>query len=120
MQVVAPNGDVKVAGTNFDFVGNYAPLTVAAKDYFVSGGKLYKSTGATNLKAFRAYVKNLNPESEGEVKLFIEGEDGIVTAIDAIDGESVVNGAIFNLAGQRVQKAQKGVYIINGKKVAVK
>lgn len=120
VQVVAPTADVKVAGTNFDYVGVYAPMTLAAKDYFVSGGKLFKSPGGTNLKAFRAYVKNLNPESEGEVKLFIEGEDGIVTAIDAIDGESVVNGAIFNLAGQRVQKAQKGVYIINGKKVAVK
>ena len=119
VQVVAVS-EAKVAGTNFDYVGVYAPTTVAAKDYFVSGGKLFKSTGATNLKAFRAYVKNLNPESEGEVKLFIEGEDGIVTAIDSIDGESVVNGAIFNLAGQRVQKAQKGVYIIGGKKVAVK
>ena len=120
VQVVAPTADVKVAGKNFDYVGVYAPMTLAAKDYFVSGGKLYKSPGGTNLKAFRAYVKNRNPESEGEVKLFIEGEDGIVTAIDSIDGESVANGAIFNLAGQRVQKAQKGVYIIGGKKVAVK
>ena len=118
--VIVKTAEAKVAGTNFDFVGTYAPMKVAAKDYFVSGGKLYKSAGNTNLKAFRAYVKNLNPESEGEVKLFIEGEDGIVTAIDTIDGESVVNGAIFNLAGQRVEKAQKGVYIIGGKKVAVK
>ena len=118
--VIVKTAEAKVAGTNFDFVGVYAPMTVAAKDYFVSGGKLYKSAGATSMKAFRAYVKNLNPESTGEVKLFIEGEDGIVTAIDTLDGESVVNGAIYNIAGQRVEKAQKGIYIVNGKKVAVK
>ena len=118
--VIVKTAEAKVAGTNFNFVGTYAPMTLVAKDYFVSGGKLFKSPGGTNLKAFRAYVKNLNPESDVEVKLFIEGEDGIVTAIDSIDGESVANGAIFNLAGQRVQKAQKGVYIIGGKKVAVK
>ncbi|MBR5037770.1 MAG: hypothetical protein IKX65_03510 [Prevotella sp.] len=30
------------------------------------------------------------------------------------------NGAIYNLAGQRVEKATKGIYIMNGKKVIVK
>ena len=30
------------------------------------------------------------------------------------------NEAIFNLAGQRVMKAQKGLYIVNGKKTLVK
>ena len=113
-------GEAIAAGKNFDFVGTYAASTsVAEGDYFISANKLYKSTGATTVKGTRAYLKSKG-EVTGEVKLFIEGEDGIVTAIDSIDGESVVNGAIFNLAGQRVQKAQKGVYIIGGKKVAVK
>ena len=40
-------------------------------------------------------------------------------AIKAIAGESE-NAVIYNLAGQRVNKAQKGIYIINGKKVLVK
>lgn len=30
------------------------------------------------------------------------------------------NAVIYNLSGQRVQKAQKGIYIVNGKKIAVK
>ena len=33
---------------------------------------------------------------------------------------SATNGAIYNLAGQRVEKATKGIYIMNGKKVIVK
>lgn len=40
-------------------------------------------------------------------------------AIKAIAGESE-NAVIYNLAGQRVNKAQKGIYIVNGKKVLVK
>ena len=34
--------------------------------------------------------------------------------------ESAENGAIFNLAGQRLQKMQKGINIVNGKKILVK
>lgn len=120
--VTVKTGEAKVEGNNFDFVGNYGgQITLAEGVYFVGGGKLYKSAGSTTMKGFRASLQPKTAEAAtGEVKLFIDGEDGIVTAIDSIDGESVVNGAIFNLAGQRVQKAQKGVYIIGGKKVAVK
>lgn len=41
---------------------------------------------------------------------------------DAIKNVEVKNnnGAIYNLQGQRVEKAQKGLYIVNGKKVVVK
>ncbi len=47
------------------------------------------------------------------------------TAPDAIQGveadtRSLAGAAIYNLAGQRVQKAQKGIFIINGKKLLVK
>ena len=106
-----------VTGTNFDFVGTYAASTdIAAGDYFIGNGAIYKSEGATSIKAFRAYIKAKG--ASGEVKLFIDG--GLATGIDEINGTAVENGAIYNLAGQRVNKAQKGIYIVNGKKVAVK
>ena len=41
------------------------------------------------------------------------------TGINSINADDV-NAPIYNVAGQRVSKAQKGVYIQNGKKVAVK
>lgn len=44
---------------------------------------------------------------------------GITTAINSINADDV-NAPVYNVAGQRVSKAQKGVYIQNGKKVAVK
>ncbi|MBQ6194627.1 MAG: Ig-like domain-containing protein [Prevotella sp.] len=47
--------------------------------------------------------------------------DDAVTAISgvAFDAETN-NAAIYNLNGQRVNKAQKGIYIVNGKKVVIR
>ena len=43
------------------------------------------------------------------------------TDVKGVDAETApAKAVIYNLAGQRVAKAQKGVYIINGKKVVVK
>jgi hypothetical protein len=41
------------------------------------------------------------------------------TGIDAINA-AVSAGKVYNLSGQQVQKAQKGIYIIGGKKMVVK
>ena len=44
--------------------------------------------------------------------------ESITTAIDFItNNKEVENGAIYNLKGQRVEKAGKGLYIVNGQKV---
>jgi hypothetical protein len=50
--------------------------------------------------------------------------DGIETGIEAIDnGQLTIDNdktEIFNLAGQKMSKLQRGVNIVNGKKVLVK
>ncbi len=48
-------------------------------------------------------------------KLTVTGGTGI-NGINAADSKA----PIYNVAGQRVSKAQKGIFIQNGKKVAVK
>ena len=111
-------GTPVVGGNYFDFTGTYAATTTIDEgDYFISANKLYKSTGGTIIKGTRAYLKAKSEANN--VKLFIEGE-GIVTAIESIDDNAIVNGIIYNIAGQRVNKAQKGIYIVNGKKVIIK
>ena len=53
----------------------------------------------------------------GEAKQVAGTATGLKTIATAIEnGEQV----IYNLAGQRVNKATKGIYIINGKKVVIK
>ncbi len=51
------------------------------------------------------------------VKAFFLGE--VETAIQSLQAAGEAR-AIYNLSGQRVQKAQRGVYVVNGKKVVVK
>ena len=117
VQVVAAQSAI-VEGKNFDFVGTYAPITVAEGDYFIGNGALYKSAGATSMKAFRAYINAKTTATGAKVNLFI---DGIATSIREINGATAnESGDVFNIVGQRVKKAQKGLYIINGKKVLVK
>lgn len=49
---------------------------------------------------------------------FLSFDFGTETAIENIEGaEYGANAVIYDLSGRRVQKAQKGLYIVNGKKV---
>lgn len=47
---------------------------------------------------------------------------GLADAIEGVNATVTKTGsnAIYNLSGQRVQKMQKGIYIVNGKKILVK
>jgi len=40
-------------------------------------------------------------------------------AINGIKADETKSGVIYNMAGQRVSKATKGIYVVDGKKVAV-
>ena len=42
------------------------------------------------------------------------------TGINSIAADKMKNATIYNVSGQRVEKAQKGLYIINGRKVVIK
>lgn len=69
------------------------------------------------VKANRAYL-TVPAEAAGVKAFFLGGNDE--TAIKSVfDG--VANGDIYDLAGRKVQRMQKGgVYVVNGKKVIVK
>lgn len=63
------------------------------------------------VKANRAYLTVEGAEARA---FFFEGQE---TAISSVEANDNANKAIYNLAGQRVNKAEKGIFIINGKKV---
>ena len=49
---------------------------------------------------------------------FLSFDFGTETSIESIEGaENAANAVIYDLSGRRVQKAQKGLYIVNGVKV---
>ena len=120
-------GDVTVnAASSVDkvtgnaFIGVTKQTTINETGIFVlmngeKGVGFYKTTQPFTLKANSAYLPALG---EG-ARTFI-GFDNETTAIERIAAESMANGEVYNLQGQRVTKAQKGLYIMNGKKVLVK
>ena len=116
VQIVAPVADVKTGGTNFDFVGVYAPATLEKGDFFIGNGAIYKSTGETSIKAFRAYIDNKS--GAAAARIVIDGEE--VTAIDGMEMGGNRIGKAHNLQGMEVNTPQKGLYIVNGKKIVVK
>ena len=74
------------------------------------------------LRAFEAYFYYSGDPTVFDQILLNTGDNDKVTGISEINGQwSMDNGqSIYNLAGQRLNKAQKGINIINGKKVLVK
>lgn len=100
------------------FYGTYTVTEVPEENLFLSGNKFWYSTGATTIKGFRGYFEFADvldayyDEGAGvKVSFFLDDQE---TGIRSLTVET--NGAIYNLAGQRVNKAQKGIYIVNGRK----
>ena len=80
----------------------------------------YKLGEGTTSNGFKAYLEN--SMEFGGAKEGFELEFAGVTGIDNMENGTLnmENGAVYNLQGQRVNKAQKGVFIQNGKKVVLK
>ncbi len=78
-----------------------------------NGVGFYKTTATSfTVGAHTAYFPALTADPS---RKFIAIDEA--TAIKAIEKAERQNGEIYNLAGQRVKSAQKGLYIIGGKKV---
>ena len=72
------------------------------------------ATAASTIAAGKAYLVVAGGASR--LNVVIAGE---TTGIKVIEAQEAQEG-IYNLQGQRVAKAQKGLYIVNGKKAIVK
>ena len=105
-------------------IGTYSAtdITNAEKNYVLSNNVIYPvgDAGAT-IPAYRAYFQIDQDTQDSEVKaltLVFDDADAIGSIVNS--QEPMAESQIYNLAGQRLSKAQKGVNIINGKKVLVK
>ena len=112
------------AGTGADddaFRGTTAAITAPAGTNYVlnysstEGVGFYKYTGSV-IPGFKAYF---NVPSGSPVKGFSFSMEDVETAIRAIESENN-DLEIYDIAGRRVPQAQKGLYIVNGKKVMFK
>ena len=109
---IPTTGATKVEGNVLKGTDEEIPaegLYVLAKPDEASPIGFYLADSGT-IKAGKAYLE----DASGVKAFFFEGDEA--TGIANV-GNAVEDGLIYNLAGQRVGKMQKGINIVNGKKV---
>ena len=91
---------------------------VVLGDYVAGATAFKKAKGGNRIAAYRAYLKKVGT-SESKVAFNFGG-----TIVDGIEAVELLNNlsadVIYNLQAQKVNRTQKGVYIVNGKKIVVK
>lgn len=103
-------------------IGTYhAGDAIPNNGLFLSGNKFWYSAGATKIKAFRAYFmlnEVLSGVAEAKVRFMVD-EDA--AAIEGITPD-MENGVWYTLDGRQLngKPTEKGVYIVDGKKVLIK
>ena len=103
-----------ITGVN-DLLGTATPLTATGSEYVLANESgvagFYPASPGSVIPAGKAYLSDASG-----VKGFTFNEEG-ATAIEETLSKSPLKGEnIYNLAGQRISKMQKGINIVNGKK----
>ena len=75
----------------------------------------FRQYNGETIQGFRAYLPVANVRIAG-----MRIVDGDVTRIEGVNAEESHKVDVYDLSGRRGQRATKGLYIINGKKVIVK
>jgi len=121
--VPATPASLAASASDVEFIGTMAETTVPASNatysyYAYNNGEFVKVVNAAaTLPAFRGYFKVANGGA-GSRALNVSFEDAAtgIETLSTVENETKSN-TIFDLSGRRVNAAQKGVYIVNGKKV---
>ena len=104
-----------VSDNGVNMVGNIGQTSIPMGSYYIStDGTLKKLTAENaNLKGFRAYFTVDEASPIKALNLGIENDATGISSVDANESEAM----IYNIAGQRLTRVQKGINIVNGKKV---
>lgn len=126
--VTIANATANVNADNVDFIGIYSPLNITEADntklYLSNANTLYYPNAEMTIGAFRAYFQLRGitaadlPQSAIILNFDAEGTTGLNSLTPALSqGEGV-----YTLDGRKLNAmpTQKGVYIVNGKKVVIK
>ncbi len=109
------------------FVGTYTPIdlrTDGTQLFITTANKLARPTDTgKRMSGLRAYITVPSSFVTNNARLAISGNDATpVTAIACDSGSSLSDGSgradIYNLQGQRLKTASKGLYIIGGRLTA--
>ena len=89
--------------------------------YVVSGNEIHKVTGdAVKVGQYKAYITLTGISEATSRGAIFMGLDDESTGIESVQTEKGNGYTIYNLQGQRVTGANKGLFIVNGKKMLMK
>ena len=119
-------GNVQFVGLYYDKKGFTADQRYNAKvgsdprGFYPGGNK----SGSIVVKRTNAYLQFPSAEAAAKARIFIEDEDGTFTAINGVAAEAdaaVAGEGWYTISGVKLnaQPTEKGIYIFNGKKVAI-
>ena len=134
--VVPVQGEMAAAGTNYKMVGVFQPTSVVSEEgiaavdgyakivdpncYYIKQGQFFSLNQRMNLKPFRAYITPTNGGMMQVPLMNINIEDNVHTDIQIIEGADKTVTIVYDLAGRRLQKPEKGLNIVNGQKIILK
>ena len=103
-----------VSKNGVNMIGNIGQTSIPEGSYYISTDGTLKKLMAenANLKGFRAYFTVDKASGIKALNLDTENDATGISSVDANESE-----AIYNIAGQRLKRVQKGINIVNGKKV---
>lgn len=107
-----------------NFRGTYEQITAPVGSYVLQDGDqgagFYRVEEGKQptVNAHRAYLTGL--PTGGNSCLRLAFDDEVVTGIDAVETETTLSGAFYNLAGQRTNGVKTGIIIADGKKRFIK
>lgn len=116
----APENDYSQVIGGYTFTGTYAAKKITAEtEYVLTGGEWCQLDNSNQvLGAFRVYL-TVDGSAAPVLRIMTRGEED-TTAIDSAVLNAQPSSVIYDLLGRRVEKMDKGIYIVNGRKVVVK
>ncbi len=115
-----PSSLADASGLTGVLVDTYAPANsyVLQNQTGTPAFYLVESADSILVAAYHCY---LDYTASGVKAITFSFGDDVTTGIEAVDSEAEAGSdVIYDLSGRRVLKAQKGVYIVNGRKVVIK
>ena len=116
---------VSVFEDKVTFVPFFAAQTLEPGSFYLANNKFYfvdeeSDPNGIWSNGFRAFFEVVPDWAGAKFMFTVDGAE--VTGITTIENGQLTinNGTVYNLNGQRVSHAQRGVYIVNGKKVVIK
>ena len=103
--------------------GSFVKTTIPEDGLFISDNQFWYSTGKTTVKAFRCWFELdavLDKETEFASRITLNFMGDEATGVECVATKSQQTGTTYDLQGRIVEKAVKGLYIKDGKKVIIK